>query len=146
MWLSSLRHDTTSASPRHCTLKRGSTMFFVRRNKATSGSIVLNTLPLAYDKRPLTSKQDADISPTISIQCFTSALYSETRFDHVLCSPKQGHVSLHCTQHASPCLYRNTIDLEIRQAEDKPGEEGIREMSREPERTSDSRLKVIESH
>ena len=121
-------------------------MFFVRRNKATSGSIVLNTRPLAYDKRPLTSKQDADISPTISIQCFTSALYSETRFDHVLCSPIQGHVSLHCTQHASPCLYRNTIDLEIRQAEDKPGEEGIREMSREPERSSDSRLKVIESH
>jgi len=29
--------------------------------------------------------------------------------------------------------------------EDRPGEEGIREMSRETERTSDSRLKVIES-
>ena len=33
-------------------------MFFVRRNKATSRYFVLNTLPLAYDKTPLTSKQD----------------------------------------------------------------------------------------
>jgi len=65
-------------------------MFFVPRNKATSRSIVLNTLP--------------------------------------------------------PCLHRNTIDLETRQAEDRPGEEGIREMSRETERTSDSRLKVNDSH
>ncbi len=33
-------------------------MFFVRRDKTTSRSIVLNTLPLAYDKTPLISKQD----------------------------------------------------------------------------------------
>ncbi len=33
-----------------------------------------------------------------------------------------------------------------RQAEDRPGEKGIREMSRETERTSDSRLKVNNSH
>ncbi len=33
-------------------------MFFVRRNKATSQSIVLNTLPLAYNEKLLTSKQD----------------------------------------------------------------------------------------
>jgi len=102
--------------------------------------------PSPTAKTPLTSKQAAAISATISNQCFTSALYSETRFDHVLCSPKQGHVSLHCTQHASPCLHRNTIDLETRRAEDRPGEEGIREMSRETERTSDSRLKVNDSH
>ncbi len=84
------------------TLYSGFDMFFVRRNKGTSRSIVLNTLPPACDKTPLTSKQDADISPTVSIQCFTSALFSETRFDHVLCSPKQGHVSLHCTPNPSP--------------------------------------------
>jgi len=47
------------------------------------------------------------ISPTTSNQCFTPTLYSETRFDHVLCSPKQGHVSLHCPQHASPRLLRS---------------------------------------
>jgi len=33
-------------------------MFFVPRNKATSRSIVLNTLPLAYIETPLLSKQD----------------------------------------------------------------------------------------
>jgi len=63
------RQQASNASLRPCTLKRGSTTFFARRNKATSRFIVLNTLPLAYDKIPLTSKQDADISPTISIQC-----------------------------------------------------------------------------
>ncbi len=36
------------------------------------------------------------------------------RGSNVLCSPKQGHVSLHCTQHASPRLRRDTIDLETR--------------------------------
>jgi len=56
----------------------------------------------------------------------------------------KGHVSI--DQHACPCLHRNTIDLETRQAEDRPGEKGIREMSRETERTSDSRLKVNNSH
>ncbi len=71
-------------------------MFFVRQNKATSRSIVLDTLPLAYVKTPLTSKQDADVLPTISIQCFTSALYSETRFDHVRGSPKRGYFSPLC--------------------------------------------------
>ncbi len=96
-------------------------MFFVRRNKAASRSIVLNTVR----------------------QC---SLFAKTRFDHVLCSPKRGHVSLHCTQHACPCLHRNTIDLETRQVEDRPGEKGIREMSRETERTSDSRLKVNDSY
>jgi len=71
-------------------------MFVVRRNKVTfrpfvsDQSIVLNTLPLAYDK--------------------------------------------------------NTIDLETRQAEDRPGEEGIGEMSSRDGRTSDLRLKVNESH
>jgi len=90
------RQRATSASPRPCTLKRGSTLFFVRQNKATSRSIVLNTLPLAYDKTPLTSKQDANIPPTISNQCFTSAFYWETRLDHVHCSPKRGHLSPLC--------------------------------------------------
>ncbi len=33
-------------------------MFFVRQSKATSRSIVLNTLPLAYIETPLISKQD----------------------------------------------------------------------------------------
>ncbi len=71
-------------------------MFCVRRNKATSLSIILSTLPLAYDKTPLISKQDANISPTVSNQCFTSALYSETRLDHVRCSPKRGYLSPLC--------------------------------------------------
>jgi len=33
-------------------------MFFVRQNEATSRSIVLNTLALAYIETPLISKQD----------------------------------------------------------------------------------------
>jgi len=33
-------------------------VFFVRQNKATSRSIVLNTLALAYIETPLISKQD----------------------------------------------------------------------------------------
>ncbi len=41
----------------HCT-QQGSTMFFVRQNEATSRSIVLNTLALAYIETPLISKQD----------------------------------------------------------------------------------------
>ncbi len=46
-----------------------------------------------------------------------------------------------------PLAYIETpLISKIRQAEDRPGEEGIREMSRETERTSGSRLKVIESH
>jgi len=52
---------------------------------------------------------DGRISPTTSNQSFTLTFYSETRFDHVLCSPKQGHVSLHCTQHASPRLDKRPL-------------------------------------
>ncbi len=68
------RQQATSASPRPCTLKRGSTMFVRRQNKATSQTTVLNTLPFAYDETPSTSKQDAEISPAISNQCFNFGL------------------------------------------------------------------------
>ncbi len=144
------RQRATSASLQPCTLNVR--MFSVRRNKATSRSIALNTLPLVYDKTPLTSKQDANMSPTISNQCITSSLYSETRLDLVRCSPKRGYLSPLCLRRdplysntLPPCLRRNTIDLKTRQAEARPGE-GIREMSGETERTSDSRLKVNNSH
>jgi len=64
--------------------------------------------PLAYNGTPLTSKQYAEVSPTISNQCFTSVLYSENdaRPCPLFAETRLPFASLsdaiHCTQHPSP--------------------------------------------
>jgi len=47
------RQQATSAPLRHCSLKRGSTLFFVRQNKATSRSFVPNSAPLSSPRFPM---------------------------------------------------------------------------------------------
>lgn len=75
---------------------------------------------------------------SISNQCLTLALHSETRVNKIfVCQNEATTLEMqqplaplfptqsHCTCYASPCLQQNTIDLETRLAEDSPGESKV---------------------